>query len=60
MKHYEKYHREGRIVPIAQHSAGGLAIGAIKCINFLYQGISEGVSRSWIRELRTRKGLQWQ
>ena len=45
MKHYERYHHEGRIVPFAQDSAGGLANMALQFINFIYQGITNGISR---------------
>ena len=44
MKHYVRYHHEGRIVPIAQDSAGDLAERTIKFIIFLNQAISDGVS----------------
>jgi hypothetical protein len=44
MKHYVRYYHEGRIVPIAQDSAGDLAERTIKFIIFLNQAISDGVS----------------
>jgi hypothetical protein len=49
VKHYEMYH-EGRIVAFAQDSAGGLAHKAIQFTNFLYQCISNGISRGRISE----------
>ena len=44
VKHYEKYHHEGRIVSIAKDLARDLADGTIKFIIFLNQAISDGVS----------------
>ena len=45
---YERYHHEGRIVPFAQDSAGGLADKEIQFTNFIYQGVTNGISRGWI------------
>jgi hypothetical protein len=50
VKHYERYHHEGIIVPFPQDSAGGLANKAIQFTNFIYQGITNGISRGWISE----------
>ena len=45
-KHCEKYHYEGSIVSFSQDSAGVLADGAFKFVNFLFQGSREGGSVS--------------